>query len=191
MAVITSGSSSSRTVSREIAAGSGEGRRIGVALVELIEQDRLSVASAARALGVDLRLAGMLVQLHAIELEAAESELDERLEAIERLCPNEDWWSYNTRARTAIFEGKAIPNRIVRELVEDWGQRTGEGTEQIAQRLGHKTSESVRRSLGLVDVPAQVKKYRYRARCQKVIGVEPAARIVQAIGVAPCEVPGL
>lgn len=191
MAVITSGSDK-RTVTPIPSPGSGEGQRLGVKLIELIEHDRLSVASAARALGVDLRLAGILVQLHAIELEAAEEELDERLEAIERLCPNEDWWSYTNRGRIEIFEGKAVPNRIVRELVEEWARRTGEGTTQIAQKLGLNGSESIRRSLGMVEIPAQVKKTRtYRARYQKVIGVASAARIMQAIGVPPCEVPGL
>ncbi len=192
MAVITSGSSSSRTASRAITPGSGEGQHIGVKLVELIEHDRLSIASAARALGVDLRLAGILVQLHAIELEAAESEFDERLDAIERLCPNEDWWSYTNRGRTAILDGRAVPNRIVRELVEEWERRSGEGTEQIAQKLGLNGSESLRRSLGMVGVPSRMKNGQtYRKYRQKVIGVECAARIMQAIGVPPCEVPGL
>ena len=97
-------------------------------LVSLIEHDHLSVAQAARSVGVALETASTLVRMHAIELEAAESELDERLEDLERQCPGEDWWSYSDRQQTAIIQGSAIPNRIMRELVDAWQQRTRRGT---------------------------------------------------------------
>jgi hypothetical protein len=80
-----------------------DARALTVRLVSLIEHDHLSVAQAARSAGVALELASTLVRLHAIELEAAESELDDRLEDLERQCPGEDWWSYSDRQQTAII----------------------------------------------------------------------------------------
>ncbi|MBV9194624.1 MAG: hypothetical protein JO168_10815 [Solirubrobacterales bacterium] len=160
-------------------------------LVALIERDRLSVAQAARSAGVPVAVASRLVQLHAIELEAADTELAERLEDIERQCPGEDWWSYSNRQHNAIFEGSAIPNRIVRELIEAWQQRTEQGTGTLAANLGIG-DEALRRSLGMVDVPRRVKYgRRYPARRQKTITVEAASRIVRALGIPPCEVCGL
>ena len=157
----------------------------------LIERERLSIAQAARRVGVPLETAGMLVRLHAIELEAAETELEERLEDIDRQCPREDWWSYSDRQRTSIFHGTAIPNRIVRELVETWQQCTGHGTGRLAAALGI-TDEALRRSLGMVAVPGRIKYgRRYPARTQKTIRVDAAGRIVRALGIPPCEVPGL
>ena len=131
------------------------------------------------------------MRLHAIELEAAETELDERLEDIERQCPSEDWWSYTDRQRTAIFLGSAIPNRIVRELVEEWQQRTGQGTAPLAAIVGI-TDEALRRSLGMVPIPGRIKYgRRYPKQKQKTIKVDAAGRIVRALGIPPCEVCGL
>jgi hypothetical protein len=58
-------------------------------LVELIERDGLSVAAAARTMGIDVPAAGLLVRLCAIEREATETELEDRLDRIQELCPGE------------------------------------------------------------------------------------------------------
>jgi hypothetical protein len=169
----------------------GDAQTLTWELVKLIQDERLSVAQAADTVGVPVGVAGLLVRLHAIELEAAETELDERLEDIERQCPREDWWSYTDRQRTAIYLGSAIPNRIVRELVEDWQRRTDEGTARLAAFIGI-TDEALRRSLGLVSVPGRIKYgRRYPKQKQKTIKVEAAGRIVRALGIPPCEVCGL
>jgi hypothetical protein len=131
-------------------------------LVELIERDRLPVARAAKTVGLPLEVAGMLVRLHAIELEAAETELEERLEDIQRECPGEDWFSYTDNQLTRIFSGAAIPNRIVRELVQAWQQRTGHGTGRLAARLGIG-DEALRRSLGMVAVCGRGRRRRSRS----------------------------
>ena len=160
-------------------------------LVAIVEQEGVSIAQAALRVRVPLELAGTLVRLHAIELEAADSEREERLDDIERQCPGEDWWSYSDRQHSSIFNGSAIPNRIVRELVESWQQRTGHGTGRLALRLGI-TDEALRRSLGLVALPGRLKYgRRYPTRTQKTIRVDAAGRIVRALGIPPCEVPGL
>jgi predicted HTH domain antitoxin len=161
-------------------------------LVALIERgDHVSVARAAAIIGVPLQTASLLVRLRAIELEAAESELEERMEDVERQCPREDWWSYTDRQQTAIFRGSAIPNRIVRELVETWQQCTGHGTGRLAAAL-EITDEALRRSLGMVALPSRIKYgRRYRSRKQKTIRIDAAGRIVRALGIPPCEVPGL
>jgi hypothetical protein len=160
-------------------------------LVELIERDRLPVARAAKTVGLPLEVAGMLVRLHAIELEAAETELEERLEDIQRECPGEDWFSYTDNQLTRIFSGAAIPNRIVRELVQAWQQRTGHGTGRLAARLGIG-DEALRRSLGMVAVCGRVKYgRRYPPRAQTKITIDAAGRIVRALGIPPCEVCGL
>ncbi|MGH2883329.1 MAG: hypothetical protein ACRDPA_11645 [Solirubrobacteraceae bacterium] len=114
----------------------GDAQALTEELVAHIERHRLSVAQAARTVGVPVAVASMLVRLHAIELE-------ERLEDIERQCPGEDWWSYTNRQHNAIFEGTAIPNRIVRELVEGWQRRTDEGTAPLAAIVGI-TDEALR-----------------------------------------------
>ena len=169
----------------------GDAQTVTCELVRLIDDERLSVAHAADSVGVPVEVAGLLVRLHAIELEAAESELDERLEDIERQCPAEDWWSYTDRQRTAIYLGSAIPNRIVRELVEECQRRTDEGTAPLAAIVGI-TDEALRRSLGMVAVPGRIKYGRhYPKQWQKTIKVEAAGRIVRALGIPPCEVCGL
>ena len=168
-----------------------DARALTARLVSLIERDHLSVAQAARSVGVALEAASTLVCLHAIELEAAESELEERLEDLERQCPGEDWWSYSDRQQTAIIHGSAIPNRIIRELVEAWQQRTRRGTGGLAAMVGI-SDEALRRSLGMVAIPGRVKYGRlYPSRMQRTITIEAAARVVRALGIPPCEVPGL
>ena len=169
----------------------GDAQALTSKLVALIERDRLPVAQAARAAGVALEVASTLVRLHAIELEAAEAELEERLEDIERQCPGEDWWSYTDNQLTRILRGTAIPNRIVRELVEAWQQQTGRGTAPLAAGLGI-TDEALRRSLGMVAVAARSKYgHRYPRRVRKTITIDAAGRIVRALGIPPCEVCGL
>jgi len=169
----------------------GDAQSLTGRLVGLIEREHLSIAQAARRVCVPLEVAGLLVRLHAIELESADTELEERVDDIQRLCPSEDWWSYTDRQHTALFNGSAIPNRIVRELVESWQQRTGHGTGRLALRLGI-TDEALRRSLGLVALPGRLKYgRRYPTRTQKTIRVDAAGRIVRALGIPPCEVPGL
>ena len=168
-----------------------DARALTVRLVSLIEHDHLSVAQAARSPGVALELASTLVRMHAIELEAAESELDDRLEDLERQCPGEDWWSYSDRQQTAIIQGAAIPTRIMRELVETWQRRTKRGTGGLAVTVGI-SDEALRRSLGMVAVPRRVKYGRlYPSRTQKTITIEAAGRVAQALGIPPCEVCGL
>jgi hypothetical protein len=169
----------------------GQAQQMTVRLVALIERDGLSVAAAARKLGLDVEAAGSLVRLCAIERECAAIELEERLEEIEQMCPGEDWWSYSDRQLAGIFSGERIPNRIVRELLQAWQQRGGVSTARLAADVGI-TPERLRRSLGLAAQPASRKGARvYPARLQKTITVESAGRIVEAIGIPACEVPGL
>ena len=176
--------------------GSGPAQALTCRLVALIERDRLSVAAAASVTEISVEQAGLLVRLCAIERECAETERDERLEEIQAQCPGEDWWRYTSRQLDAIVEGEAIPNRIVRELVQAWERRTEGSTASLAAELGI-TCEALRRQLGLVAIAARMKRtrhgrpYRYGKRTQKTITVEAAARVVRALGMPPCEVPGL
>jgi hypothetical protein len=179
------------TAAQPIEAFEGQTKRLTVALVTLIQRDRLSVAAAARNVGLTVEAAGALVRLWAIEREADEQEADERLEDIERMCPREDWWSYTDRQLSAIEHGSAIPNRIVRELVDAWCMRTDQTTGRLAALLGIG-DEALRRSLGLAATPAHVRNGRGRAaRVRKTITVQAAGRIVRALGIPPSEVPGL
>ena len=78
----------------------------------------------------------------------------------------------------------------MRELVETWQQCTGHGTGRLAAAL-EITDEALRRSLGMVALPGRIKYgRRYPARTQKTIGVDAGGRIVRALGIPPCEVPG-
>jgi hypothetical protein len=107
------------------------------------------------------------------------------------MCPGEDWWSYTDRQLSAIEHGSAIPNRIVRELVDAWCTRTGQATGRLAAILGIG-DEALRRSLGLAATPAHLRNGRHRpARVRKTITVQAGGRIVRAVGIPPCEVPGL
>ena len=72
-------------------ADSGRAERLTATLVSVIERDHLSVAAAARAVGVGVETAGTLVRQSAIEREVAEQEAEERLDDIQRMCPGEDW----------------------------------------------------------------------------------------------------
>ena len=87
----------------------GYGPSLTARLVGLIEREGLSVAAAARTLGIDVASAGMLVRLCAIEREAQETELADRLDAIQELCPGEDWWSYAPRQLDAIAARRVGP----------------------------------------------------------------------------------
>jgi len=179
------------TPAQPIEASDAGTERLTAALVTLIQRDRLSIAAAARNVGLTVETAGALVRVWAIEREAAEQEADERLEDIQRMCPREDWWSYSDRQLSAIEHGSAIPNRIVRELVDAWCARTGQTTGRLAAILGIG-DEALRRSLGLAATPAHVRSGRHQpARVRKTITVQAAGRIVRALGIPPCEVPGL
>jgi hypothetical protein len=179
------------TAAQPTEASEGQTERLAAALVTLIQRDGLSVAAAARTVGLSVELAGALVRLWAIEREAAEEESSERLDDIQRMCPGEDWWSYTERQLSAIEHGSAIPNRIVRELVDAWCKRTDQTTGRLASMLGIG-DEALRRSLGLAATPAQVRNGRRRpARVRKTITVQAAGRAVRALGIPPCEVPGL
>jgi hypothetical protein len=179
------------TAACTIPADSGSAERLTATLVAVIERDHLSVAAAARSVGVGVDTAGALVRQWAIEREAAEQEAEERLDDIQRMCPGEDWWSYTDRQLSAIEHGSAIPNRIARELVEAWCTRTDQTTGRLALMLGIG-DEALRRSLGLAATPAHVRNgLRRPARVRKTITVQAAGRIVRAVGIPPCEVPGL
>lgn len=186
---------SSAAYRSELRAGCCKAQRLTAQLVALIERDGRSVAAAARKLDLPVEVAGLLVRLHAIELECAEVEVAERLDGIDEACPGEDWFSYSDRHLRLIFAGEAIPNRIVRELVETWCERTGCSTECVAREVG-VCSERLRRALGMAAIPGGIERSRGRARrrpprFQKTITVEQASRIVRALGIPPCEVPGL
>ncbi|HYB28312.1 MAG TPA: hypothetical protein VEF89_16990 [Solirubrobacteraceae bacterium] len=179
------------TAAQPTEASEGQTKRLTAALVTLIQRDRLSVAAAARNVGLTVETAGVLVRLWAIEREAAEQEADERLEDIQRMCPREDWWSYTDRQLSAIEHGSVIPNRIVREVVDGWCSRTEQTTGRLASLLGIG-DEALRRSLGTVATPAQVRNGRHRAaKVRKTITVQAAGRIARGLGIPPCEVRGL
>ena len=179
------------TAACAIPADSGRAERLTATLVSVIERDHLSVAAAARSLGVGVETAGALVRQWAIEREAAEQEAEERLDDIQRMCPGEDWWSYTDRQLSAIAYGSAIPNRIARELVDAWCTRTGQTTGTLAAIVGIG-DEALRRSLGLAATPAHVRNGRYRpARVRKTMMIQAAGQIVRTLGIPPCEVPGL
>jgi hypothetical protein len=172
-------------------ADTGAAERLTATLVSVIERDHLSVAAAARSVGVGVETAGALVRQWAVEREAAEEEAEERLDDIQRMCPGEDWWSYTDRQLSAMERGSAIPNRIARELVDAWCARTGQTTGTLAGML-EIGDEALRRSLGLAATPAHVRNGRHRsASVRKTITVQAAGRIVRAVGIPPCEVPGL
>jgi hypothetical protein len=179
------------TAAQPIQAPNGQTERLTAALITLIQRDRLSVAAAARTIGLTVEAAGALVRLWVTEREAAEQEAEERLDDIQRMCPGEDWWSYTERQLSAIEHGSAIPNRVVRELVDAWCTRTDQTTGRLAAML-EIGDEALRRSLGLAATPAHVRNGRNRpARMRKTITVQAAGRIVRALGIPPCEVPGL
>lgn len=166
----------------------GDARRLTTWLVKLIEQQGLSVAAAARTLGVDVERAGMLVRLYAIESEAAESELEERLEDIQALCPGEDWFSYSDRQLEAIASGRAIPSRVIRQLVCEWCERNSASAIELAAKAGIDP-QRLRRAVGLTITPRRADGR--GAHRQMTISVECASRIVKGLGIPPCEVPGL
>jgi hypothetical protein len=69
--------------------------------------------------------------------------------------------------------------------------RTGQTTGTLAAILGIG-DEALRRSIGLAATPADVRNGRRRpARVRKTMMVQAAGRIVRAVGIPPCEVPGL
>jgi len=162
-------------------------RWLSARLVELIERDGLSVASAARTMGMDVAAAGLLVRLCAIEREGKETELEDRLDRIQELCPGEDWFSYAARQLDAIARGESVPNRIVRELALQWCRRNASSLTQLSRKVGMDDTR-LRRALG---VSAMGPRRNRGAQRQKTLTVECATRIVRALGIPPCEVPGL
>jgi hypothetical protein len=162
-------------------------REVTARLVALIESDRLSVAAAARTVGIEVERAGVLVRQYAVEQEWAEAEVAERLDQIQALCPREDWWSYSQRQLEEIFAGEWVPNRIVREPVEEWCERTGSSTANLAEKVGLDAGR-LRRALGMAACPASSTG---GPRRQKTVTVDIASAIVRAIGIPPREVPGL
>ena len=106
-----------------------DARALSLRLVSLIEHDHGSVAQAARSAGVALEMASVLVRMHAIELEAAESNSNNPLEDLGAPVPRRGLVVlYSDRQQTAIIQGSAIPARIMRELVETWQRRVKRGT---------------------------------------------------------------
>ncbi len=166
----------------------GEDRQLTVWLVKLIERHGLSVAAAARMLGIEVERAGMLVRCYAIEREAAETELEDRLEDIQALCPGEDWFHYSDRQLDAIASGRAIPSRVVRQLVCEWCERNSASAIELAAKAG-LDPQRLRRAVGLALTPRR--RDGRGAHWQKTISVECASRIVKGLGIPPCEVPGL
>jgi hypothetical protein len=162
-------------------------RWLSARLVELIERDGLSVAAAARTMRMDVAAAGMLVRLCAIEREAKETELEDRLDAIQEMCPGEDWWSYAPRQLDAIAHGESVPNRIVRELALQWCRRNSSSLTQLSRKVGMDDTR-LRRALGVSAMPPRRNGGPQR---QKTLTVECATHIVRALGIPPCEVPGL
>jgi len=162
-------------------------RWVSARLVELIERDGLSVAAAARTMGMDVAAAGVLVRLCAIEREATETELEDRLDAIQELCPGEDWFSYAPRQLDAIARGESVPNRIVRELALQWCRRNRSSLTQLSRKVGMDDTR-LRRALGVSEMGPRGNRGPQR---QKTLTVECATRIVRALGIPPCEVPGL
>jgi hypothetical protein len=162
-------------------------RWLSARLVELIERDGLSVAAAARRMGIDVAAAGALVRLCAIEREAPETELEDRLDRIQELCPGEDWFSYAPRQLDAIARGESVPNRIVRELALQWCRRNNSSLTQLSRKVGMDDTR-LRRALGVSAMPARRNGGPQR---QKTLTVECATQIVRALGIPPCEVPGL
>ena len=162
-------------------------RWLSARLVELIERDGLSVAAAARTMDMDVAAAGVLVRLCAIEREAQETELEDRLDAIQEMCPGEDWWSYAPRQLDAIAHGESVPNRIVRELALEWCRRNGSSLTRLSRKVGMDDTR-LRRALGVSAMPARRNGGPQR---QKTLTVECATQIVRALGIPPCEVPGL
>jgi hypothetical protein len=162
-------------------------RWLSATLVELIERDGVSVAAAARTIGIDVAAAGVLVRLCAIERESKETELEDRLDRIQELCPGEDWFSYAPRQLDAIARGESVPNRIVRELALQWCQRNHSTLSQLSRRAGMDDTR-LRRALGVSAMPARRHSGPHR---QKTLTVECATQIVRALGIPPCEVPGL
>jgi hypothetical protein len=162
-------------------------RWLSASLVELIERDGLSVAAAARTMGMDVAAAGVLVRLWAIEREVEETELEDRLDRIQELCPGEDWFSYAPRQLDAIARGESVPNRIVRELALQWCRRNRSSLTQLARKVGMDDTR-LRRALGVSEMGLRPNRGPQR---QKTLTVECATRIVRALGIPPCEVPGL
>jgi len=162
-------------------------RWLSARLVELIERDGLSVAAAARTIGMEVDTAGALVRMWAIEREVEETELEDRLDRIQELCPGEDWFSYAPRQLDAIARGESIPNRIVRELALQWCRRNRRSLTQLSRKVGMDETR-LRRALGISEVPARRNRGPQR---QKTLTVECATSIVRALGIPPCEVPGL
>jgi hypothetical protein len=162
-------------------------RWLSAKLVELIERDGLSVAAAARAIGMDVAAAGVLVRLCAIEREAREMELEDRLDRIQELCPGEDWFSYTPRQLDAVARGESVPNRIVRDLALQWCMRNRTSLTQLARKVGMDDTR-LRRALGVSEMGPRPNRGPQR---QKTLTVECATRIVRALGIPPCEVPGL
>jgi hypothetical protein len=86
-----------------------------------------------------------------------------------------------------------VPNAPIRELFERRRRQDPSlSASAVARRAGLSGATHVLRELGLAPTSATVKDgVRYPARVTSTIGVDAAARIVRALGGAPCDFEGL
>lgn len=86
-----------------------------------------------------------------------------------------------------------MPNAPIRELFERRRRRDASvSASSVARRAGLSGASHLLRELGLARTsPTSKNGVLYPARVKTTIGVETAARIVRALGYAPCEIDGL
>jgi hypothetical protein len=173
-------------------------------LLHLVERDGLSIAAAARVLRLPVTYAGALICSIAEEREQADYDTalrDEIHAEWSRLCGDDDdtaerenYLRYTSSELDAIEELRSIPNRAVRNLIEQH-ITCAEPTLTLpilARRLGYADATSIRRSLGYRKASDSIKRgRRYPGRVQRTISLGQAAEILRALGVPLHEVPGL
>jgi hypothetical protein len=112
----------------------------------------------------------------------------------ERECPDEPWEAYTPAERAALAAVRRLPNRLVRERVEEHARLIDPSLTiaRLARRLGIADARSLARSLGLAPVRARRCHGRLRpAYWQRTITVELARQIFLVLHLPAEEVPGL
>ena len=165
-----------RSIGKPVHVRCAVARWLRARLVELIERDGLSVAAAARTMGMDVAAARGAGAAMRNRREANETELEDRLDAIQQLCPWEDWSSHAPKQLDAIARGESVPNRIVSELALQWCRRNGSSLTQLSSKVGMDDTR-LRRALELSAMPARRNGGPQR---QKTLTVECATQIVRA-----------